>query len=122
MSTLERLHRLNGSKPIKAALYARYSSHMQREESIDAQVRAIEDFASKNNIEIVIKYVDKAMSGTTDRRPDFQKMITDSAKNLFQLLIVHKSDRFSRDQNDSFRYRVILKKNNVSLCSDMLPL
>lgn len=121
MSTLEILHRKNGSKPIKAALYARYSSNMQREESIDAQVRAIKDFAKKNNIDIVKEYIDKAISGTTDRRPDFQKMIADSANNLFQLLIVHKSDRFSRDQNDSFRYRVLLKKNNVSLCSVLEP-
>ncbi len=121
MSTLDQLRRKNGSKPIKAALYARYSSHAQREESIDAQVRAIEDFASKNNIEIVERYIDKAITGTTDRRPQFQKMIEASADHIFQLVIVHKSDRFSRDQNDSFQYRFILKKNNVSLCSVSEP-
>lgn len=121
MSTLEILHRKNGSKPIKAALYARYSSNMQREESIDAQIRAINDFASKNNVVIVKEYTDKALSATTDRRPGFQKMIADSAEHIFQLVIVHKSDRFSRDQNDSFQYRFILKKNDVSLYSVSEP-
>ena len=122
MSTLEILHRKNGNKPINAALYARYSSNMQREESIDAQIRAIKDFARKNNIIIVKEYIDKAISATTDKRPEFQKMIADSFNHIFQLIIVHKSDRFSRDKNDSFQYRVILKKNEVSLYSVLEPL
>ena len=47
------------STPLKAASYARFSSDNQREESIDAQQRAISDFAARNGIEIVAEYVDR---------------------------------------------------------------
>lgn len=57
----------------KAAVYARFSSDNQRDESIDAQVRAVEDYAQKNSIEIIKIYVDKAKSATSDKRPSFKK-------------------------------------------------
>ena len=51
------------------------------------------------------------------RRPAFQEMIKDSDKHLFDMVIVWKLDRFSRDRYDSARYKVLLKKNNVRVVS-----
>lgn len=101
----------------KAAIYARYSSDNQREESIDAQIRAIEDYAKRNNITISKVYVDKAKTATTDRRPEFQKMISDSEKGIFNIIIIHKLDRFSRDKYDSAKYKRKLKVNGIQLLS-----
>ncbi len=102
---------------MKAAIYARYSSDNQREESIDAQIRAIKEFASHNNIQIVKIYTDEARSATTDDRPQFLQMIKDSEFNIFNTVIVHKLDRFSRNRYDSAFYKKKLKDNHVKLIS-----
>ena len=91
--------------PLRAAAYARFSSDMQREESIDAQLRAIQDYAQRNNALIVEEYVDRAHTATTDQRPEFQRMIADAKRGAFNLVIVHKLDRFSRNRYDSIIYR-----------------
>jgi len=101
----------------RAFAYARFSSDMQRDESIDAQLRAINEYASKNNYILIHEYVDKARSATTDKRPQFQKMIADSAKSDVDAVIVHKLDRFSRNRYDSAIYKNALKKNGVVLLS-----
>lgn len=62
-------------------------------------------------------YVDRALSARTADRPDFQRMIADSAKGLFDLVLVWKLDRFSRDRYDSAHYKHILKKNGVRVIS-----
>lgn len=59
----------------KAVIYARYSSDSQTEQSIDGQLRVCKEFAEKNGYEIVAEYIDRAMTGTNDNRPDFQRMI-----------------------------------------------
>lgn len=74
----------------RAALYARFSSDNQRTESIDAQLRAMRQFCNQNKWKIVKTYVDEAYSATTDHRPDFQRMIEDSGKGLFDIVLVHK--------------------------------
>lgn len=102
---------------VSAAAYVRYSSDNQRDESIDAQVRAIQQYAKSNNLEIVKVYADRAKSATSDKRPEFQKMILESASGLFNFVIVHKLDRFSRDRYDSASYKRKLKKNGIRLLS-----
>lgn len=121
MSLLERLRKQAQSGHISAALYARFSSDNQRNESIDAQVRAIKEFAKANDIMIIAEYIDRAKSATTDDRPDFQRMISDSSKGNFQLIIVHKLDRFARNRNDSIAYRMKLQRNKVALLSVLEP-
>lgn len=79
---------------VKAVIYARFSSDLQREESIDAQMRATKEFADRNGIVILREYADRAKSATTDKRPEFQRMIADARKREFQLVLVHKLDRF----------------------------
>ena len=102
---------------LKAVAYARFSSDNQRDESIDAQIYAIEAYAKHNDIELVGTYIDRAKSATTDQRPNFQKMITDSGTGVFDAIIVHKLDRFARSKYDSAIYKQKLKVNKVRLIS-----
>lgn len=98
-------------------IYARFSSDKQREESIEGQVRECRAFADANNLEVIHIYVDRAKSARTDQRPDFLKMIKQSAKGLFQYVIVYTLDRFSRSRYDSVTYKAKLKKNGVKVLS-----
>ena len=100
-----------------AVIYARYSSENQREESIEGQLRECYEFARKNDISVVGEYIDRAFSAKTDRRPDFQRMIKDSTKRSFNLVIVWKLDRFARNRYDSAHYKTLLKKNGVKVMS-----
>lgn len=102
---------------MNAVIYARYSSDRQREESIEGQLRECTEYANKNNLTLIGSYVDRALSARIDDRPDFQRMIADSAKGVFEVVLVWKLDRFSRDRYDSAHYKHILKKNGVRLIS-----
>jgi len=102
---------------MNAVIYARYSSDRQREESIEGQLRECTDYAMKNNLTLLGTYVDRALSARTADRPDFQRMIADSAKGLFDVVLVWKLDRFSRDRYDSAHYKHVLKKNGVRVIS-----
>ena len=70
-----------------AVIYARYSSDNQREESIEGQIRECTAYAEKNGITIVKHYIDRAISAKTDNRPEFQQMIKDSDKKLFDIVL-----------------------------------
>ena len=102
---------------MKAVIYARYSSDSQREESIEGQLRECAAFAEKNGITVLRHYIDRAYSAKTDNRPEFQSMIKDSGKRLFDIVIVWKLDRFARNRYDSARYKATLKKNGVKVVS-----
>lgn len=115
MTLVEKL-RNRGITP-RACLYARFSSDNQREESIEAQLRAMHDFCDRNKIIVVREYCDRAKSATTDDRPRFQEMIADSKEKSFDFAIVHKLDRFARNRYDSAFYKRELKKNGVTLLS-----
>ena len=64
----------------KAVLYLRYSSENQTENSIEGQRRECMEFAKKNNMIVLAEYIDRAMTGTNDNRPEFRRMIRDSGK------------------------------------------
>lgn len=98
-------------------IYARYSSDSQREESIEGQLRECREYADRNGMTVVGSYIDRALSAKTAARPEFQRMIKDSAKGLFEIVLVWKLDRFSRDRYDSAHYKHILKKNGVKVVS-----
>jgi len=101
----------------KAAAYVRYSSDNQREESIDAQIRAIREYAAREGLAVIKVYPDEAKSATTDQRPQFLEMMRDAETGVFQAVIVHKLDRFSRDRYDSAYYKRHLKRCGVRLIS-----
>jgi len=102
---------------MKGVIYARYSSDSQREESIEGQLRECKEFAEKNGITILNTYIDRALSAKTDNRPEFQRMIKDSSKGLFDVVIVWKLDRFARNRYDSAHYKAILRRNGVKVIS-----
>ena len=102
---------------MKAVVYARYSCDRQREESIEGQLRECKAYAEKNNIMIIGSYIDRAMSAKSDNRPQFQQMIKDSGKGLFEAIIVWKLDRFARNRYDSAHYKALLRKNGVKVVS-----
>ncbi len=105
-----------------AVIYARYSSDNQREESIEGQIRECTAYAEKNGITVVKHYIDRALSAKTDNRPDFQQMIKDSEKRLFDIVLVWKLDRFARNRYDSAHYDYQLKRNHVKLVSATEPI
>ena len=102
---------------MNAIIYARYSSEGQREESIEGQLRECKEYAELNNTTVIGTYLDRALSAKTDDRPEFQKMIHDSVKKQFEVVLVWKLDRFSRNRIDSATYRAILKRNGVRVVS-----
>lgn len=102
---------------MNAVIYARYSSDNQREESIEGQIRECKTFAQRNGMTIVGEYIDRAKSATTDKRPEFQRMIAESSKKAFEIIIVWKLDRFARNRYDSAHYKAQLRKNGVKVIS-----
>lgn len=100
-----------------AIAYTRFSSDLQREESIEAQTRAIQKYCDDNDFVLLTVFADRGISGTSDKRPEFQKMISTATKGDVDAVIVHKLDRFARNRYDSAFYKNILKKNNVKLIS-----
>lgn len=100
-----------------AVIYARFSSHSQREESIEGQLRICHEYAHTNGLAVVGEYIDRAISGTTDNRPDFQRMIDDAKKKQFSYVIVYRLDRFARNRYDSVLYKHELKQCGVKVVS-----
>jgi DNA invertase Pin-like site-specific DNA recombinase len=100
---------------MRAVIYARYSSSGQREESIEGQLRDCYEYARKKGMNVIGEYIDKALTGRTDKRPDFQRMLRDSERGLFEAVIMWKMDRFARNRYDSAMYKYKLKKNGVAI-------
>ena len=104
---------------MNAVIYARYSSHSQTEQSIEGQLRDCYEYARRYDINVVGEYIDRATSGMTDERPDFQRMIADAAKKQFERVIVWKLDRFARNRYDSALYKHRLKQYGIRVISAM---
>lgn len=113
------LDQSENNMPKKAVAYCRFSSENQREESIEGQKRAIQYYAKENGFEIVFVYVDRARSGKSAQRPQFQQMIEDCKTNGVQAVLVYKLDRFSRDTADALHYEEILSEYDITLISVM---
>ncbi len=102
---------------MKLVIYARYSSHSQTEQSIEGQLIACYDYAKNNGHTVVGEYIDRAQSGTTDNRIEFQRMIADSDRHTFDGVLVYQLDRFARNRFDSAVNKAKLKKNGVRVLS-----
>lgn len=103
----------------EVALYVRYSSANQSEQSIEGQIRVCTDFCQRHGFRIVEIYADRATSASKDieKRVEFLRMIKDSEKKNFQGVVVYKLDRFARSRYDSANYKYRLRKNGVQLIS-----
>lgn len=100
---------------MRAALYARFSSENQRYESISGQLRCSEEYCLRKGYTIAARYTDEARSGTTIvGRDGFNKMIDDSEKGIFDVVIFYQIDRTARNESDYFRSMERLIKNNVT--------
>lgn len=100
---------------MKAVIYARFSSDNQREESIIAQLRACREYCNRKKYTVVKEYIDEALTARSDNRPDFQNMISDAKIGLFDVVVCHKIDRFSRDRYDYAYYKRTLQKGKIKL-------
>lgn len=107
---------------MKAVIYARYSSEKQDEYSIEGQLYDCYEYAKKNNMTVIREYIDRAITGRTDKRPDFQKMILDSANHEFEAILVWKTDRYFRNVELDRKYKRILKMNGVKIISINEPI
>ena len=92
-----------------AVIYARYSSDRQTEQSIEGQLRECYEYAKYNDIVVVGTYIDRAMTGTNDNRTDFQRMLKDAQKGEWDLVLVYKLDRFSRNKYEMAIHKKTLK-------------
>lgn len=108
----------------KAVAYARFSSNNQREESIDAQLRAIRDYCERENIQLVDIYSDEAQSAKTDNRDDFKNMTDAIFKGNYDIdaVLVHKFNRFARNKYDSALYKKRLRDIGIKVVSVTQPI
>ena len=100
-----------------AVIYARYSSDTQTEQSIEGQLRVCNKYAKENDLYIVNTYIDRAMTGTNDNRPDFQRMLSDSEHESWEVVLVYAIDRFGRNSTEIAVNKMRLKKNGKKLIS-----
>lgn len=109
---------------MKAALYIRVSTEEQAEEgfSIPAQTKQLSDYCAKNDIEIFKIYADEGLSGQKENRPQFQQMIKDAEKKYFNIILVHKFDRFARKVELSQRIKRQLKTAGINVISITEPI
>ena len=106
-----------------AAIYARYSSGNQRDESIEDQLRECHRFAEREGLTVIAEYCDHAKSGrSTEKRTEFRRMIEDAKRGIFKTLIVYKTNRFARSMYDFFRYEHELSAHGVNVLSVKEPI
>ncbi len=108
---------------MRTALYARVSTQDQVEGySIDAQLAAMRAAANTREWEVAAEYVDAGYSARSDSRPQFRAMIADAKARKFDIILVHKLDRFSRRREDAVTYKALLKRSGVNVVSVSEPL
>ena len=102
---------------INAVAYARFSSDKQQESSITVQLAEIRKFCASHGIHLIHEYVDEAQTGTNANRKDFQQMVKDVQNREFQLIIVHRMDRWARNVDDGRYYKKYFAKYGVKIVS-----
>ena len=100
---------------LTAVDYSRYSSDRQTEASIEAQQAAIDQWAAAHHVVIIERYADRALSGKTDNRPEFQRLLSDLRHRKVDLVLVHKTDRFARNRYDAAIYSRVIKQRGARL-------
>lgn len=107
------------TRKARAALYLRYSSSSQTEQSIEGQNTVCTDYCDSLGIKIVATYIDRAKSASHDtaKRTEFLRMIEDAKNGAFDTVVVYKLDRFARNRYDSAIFRRKLEDAGVKLIS-----
>lgn len=101
---------------MRTVIYARYSAGpRQTDQSIEGQVRVCTDYCDKNGLTVQEIYADRHISGKTDERPEFRRMIADAKLKKFDAVVVYRTDRFARNKYDSAIYKRELRQAGVKL-------
>jgi site-specific DNA recombinase len=82
----------------RVSIYARYSSDLQSDASIEDQVRACTEKATSENWQVVACFTDAGISGSTLIRPGIQSLLAAASNGEFDILLTEALDRLSRDQ------------------------
>ncbi len=85
----------------RCAIYTRYSSHNQREASLADQERECREYAARNGWDVVEVYSDAAISGGSDQRPSYQRLLNDARSRKFGIVLAEALDRLSRRLADT---------------------
>ena len=85
---------------VRAVIYARYSSDLQRDASIEDQVRTCKAWIEHERLTHAGTYADHAISGASSLRPDYQKLLEHARQRRFDVVISEGLDRISRDLED----------------------
>lgn len=106
----------------KAAAYARYSSDMQNELSIDSQLEAIKKFCKQKQLNISKEYIDKGISAfSTEKRLGFLKLLEDAALEKFDCVVVWSFDRFERSRLNARKFKELLWSYGIKVLSVTEP-
>lgn len=101
---------------MNTVIYARYSAGpRQTDQSIEGQLRVCTDFCKQRGLTVIDTYCDRHISGRTDERPAFQRLIADAKRKKFEAVVVYKTDRFARNKYDSAVYKRELKRNGIQI-------
>lgn len=96
-------------------IYARYSSHNQKDISVEQQIEKCTELASEFGIRVIEAYADRAVSGKTDKRPHFQQMMKDAASGRFKYVIAWKSNRIGRNMLEALINETRLQELGVRI-------
>ena len=116
---------IDPTEPLRAAIYVRVSSDSQDiNNSVEAQIAECEAFAKRYNFIVIKIYVDEAESGLASNRPQFQDMVYDALikEKPYDVILVWKFSRFSRDKLDNALYKNRLRKRGVRIISIKEPI
>lgn len=105
-------------KIVQVAIYVRAPKGEQVERhSLDAQRNACIEFAQQRGWQVRDVYEDLGFSARDAQRPAYMKMMTDAGNGLFDAVLVHKLDRFSRNIEDILSAFKYLDDNKVAFTS-----
>lgn len=99
----------------RAAIYARFSSHNQRSESIEIQVENSRAFCEREGLQVVHEYCDYAQTGRNIDRAEFQRMMNDARHGLFDYVVIYKVTRIMRNRDEMSLARIMLRKAGVEI-------
>lgn len=106
----------------RAVAYARYSTDKQYDTSIEKQLEDIREYCKRKGYRLVKEYVDRAESASKEDRPAFQELLQDARRQMFDVVVVHKLNRFARNRYLSVVASHELRKYNVSIESVLEPI
>lgn len=99
----------------RAAIYARFSSHNQRSESIEIQVDKSREYCESEGLQVVREYCDYAQTGRNVDRAEFQSMMNDAKMGLFDYVVIYKVTRIMRNRDEMALARIMLRKSGVEI-------